>query len=128
MQTYILPTGKDTYSFVGADNRVDAWEKMKNNKPGSTYKDVVPAKEYFKRRYTLSKKELTYEEYAQLSDFVRIVRSSKRRGISLEKLNGENHFFLTFFDSNTGCGEWYATDNLGKMSMQQAIDIYKKAR
>lgn len=51
-RTYILPLGKNTYSFVGASNRVDAWHKFIQQVPrsqlaGMTYKDVLTSEEYF---------------------------------------------------------------------------------
>lgn len=51
--TFILPTGKGTYVFVGADNRVDAFSKMQRLYPdeceGKTYSDVMSHADYKKQ-------------------------------------------------------------------------------
>jgi len=52
--TYILPLGKNSYSFCAADNKVDAWGIFQNQNPrsqlaGMSYNDVMTAKEYFKK-------------------------------------------------------------------------------
>jgi len=52
---YILPLGKNTYSFCSANNRVDAWNIFERQVPrsqisGMSYKDVMTSNDYFKSR------------------------------------------------------------------------------